>query len=94
MIDSVDISSGVEQWLSQLDLAQYTQTFVENDIQPQLLSELTDTDLRELGVTSLGHRKILLKAIAELKGLSEDEVAEAVTANARRLFRKLPAAAR
>jgi len=36
---------------------------------------------------------VSLKAIAELKGLSEDEVAVAVTANARRLFGKLPGAA-
>jgi len=57
----------IAHWLAQLNLAQYTQTFVENDIQSQLLPELTDADLRELGVVSLGHRKILLQAIAELK---------------------------
>ncbi len=56
----------IESWLVSQGLAQYAEAFVENDITVDLLPELTDADLRELGVASLGHRKRLLKAIAAL----------------------------
>jgi SAM domain (Sterile alpha motif) len=39
--------------------------FRENDIDAEVLGDLTDADLEKLGVT-LGHRKRLLKAIASL----------------------------
>src|SRR3984893_5086023 len=55
----------VEEWLQGLGLAQYAAAFVENDIDFTLLGKLTDTDLKELGVNSLGHRKRLLAAISE-----------------------------
>jgi class 3 adenylate cyclase/tetratricopeptide (TPR) repeat protein len=43
----------------------------ENDIDFDVLAKLTDADLKELGVGSLGHRKRLLAAIAELKSQPE-----------------------
>ena len=55
----------VQQWLAALDLAQYLPHFVAQDIDGAVLALLTDGDLRELGITSMGHRKRLLKAIAE-----------------------------
>jgi class 3 adenylate cyclase len=55
----------VADWLEKLGLGQYAQRFAENDIDFVLLTKLTDADLKELGVTSLGHRKRLLEAIAE-----------------------------
>jgi class 3 adenylate cyclase len=58
---------GVGQWLRNLGLAQYVGAFAENDIDFDVLAKLTDADLRELGVGSLGHRKRLLAAIAELQ---------------------------
>jgi hypothetical protein len=57
----------VEQWLRNLGFAQYARTFAENDIDFDLLRELADADLRELGVSSLGQRKRLLAAIADLR---------------------------
>jgi class 3 adenylate cyclase/predicted ATPase len=56
----------VRAWLSKLGLSQYADAFEHNDVAPDLLPTLTDQDLRELGVQSLGHRKMLLKAIGEL----------------------------
>ena len=56
----------IADWLEKLGLGQYAQRFAENDINFALLSKLTDADLNELGVTSLGHRKRLLEAIANL----------------------------
>jgi hypothetical protein len=49
-----------------LGLGQYEQAFRDNDIDASLLATLTDGDLRELGILSLGHRKRLLAAISEL----------------------------
>jgi class 3 adenylate cyclase len=54
----------VAEWLETLGLGQYARYFAENDITFSILSELTDQDLKELGVTSLGHRRELLRAIA------------------------------
>ncbi len=60
----------VEQWLRNLGLAQYAEAFAENDIDFDVLGGLSEADLRELGVASLGHRKRLLAAISELKSAS------------------------
>ena len=58
----------IAEWLQKLGLGQYAQRFTENDISFSILPDLTDQDLKELGVASLGHRRQLLRAIAELKG--------------------------
>jgi class 3 adenylate cyclase len=55
----------VGDWLRGLGLTQYEDLFRENDIDTEVLAELTESDLTGLGV-SLGHRKRLLKAIANL----------------------------
>jgi class 3 adenylate cyclase/predicted ATPase len=57
----------VAEWLQKLGLGQYGQRFAENDISFSILPDLTDQDLKELGVASLGHRRQLLRAIRELK---------------------------
>ena len=53
----------IETWLEDLGLGKYAATFLENDVDLRALPHLTEADLRELGV-SLGHRKIMLAAIA------------------------------
>jgi hypothetical protein len=58
----------VADWLQKLGLGQYAQRFAENDISFSVLPDLTDQDLKEIGV-SLGHRRQLLRAIAEMKGV-------------------------
>jgi len=60
---SIDIS----EWLGLQGLEQYLPNFVDNDIDLQLLVELTDADLKELGIVSLGHRKKLLSAIENIE---------------------------
>jgi class 3 adenylate cyclase len=59
--------SSVAEWLAGLGLSEYTDRFVENDVDISALHLLTDQDLKELGV-SLGHRRKMLAAIAELEG--------------------------
>jgi class 3 adenylate cyclase/predicted ATPase len=56
----------VAEWLSGLGLEQYVPAFRANDIDEEVLRRLTGEDLRELGVTSIGHRRRLLDAIAAL----------------------------
>ncbi|MEI5996571.1 AAA family ATPase [Paraburkholderia bengalensis] len=56
----------IELWLGGLGLEQYAQAFADNDIDASMLPALSDADLKELGVRSLGHRKRLLAAIAQM----------------------------
>jgi class 3 adenylate cyclase/tetratricopeptide (TPR) repeat protein len=54
----------VAEWLASLGLSKYTQLFAENGIDYSVLQDLTDGDLKELGVL-LGHRRAILRAIAQ-----------------------------
>ncbi len=63
---SVGLGVDVTQWLQSLGLAEYAPAFVEQGMGVDLLGELSDADLKELGVAMLGHRKRLLLAIAAL----------------------------
>ena len=62
----------IADWLEKLGLGQYAQRFAENDITFAILPHLTDQDLKELGVTSLGHRRQLLLAIAEIRSVQRE----------------------
>ena len=54
------------QWLRELGLEQYADAFRDNAIDAKILPTLTANDLRDIGVTLVGHRRGLLNAIAEL----------------------------
>lgn len=56
----------VEAWLAGLGLDRYAAAFRANDVDREVLLELSEADLERLGVASLGHRKRLLAAIAAL----------------------------
>ncbi len=53
----------VSEWLNGLGLGQYSAVFEENAVEVHILPDLTDTDLKELGISALGHRKLILKSI-------------------------------
>ena len=55
----------IVDWLEKLGMSEYAERFAESDIDTSVLRDLTDQDLKELGV-SLGHRRKMLRAIAEL----------------------------
>jgi class 3 adenylate cyclase len=76
----------IAAWLSELGLERYIQAFEANDIDAAVLRTLHVDDLRELGVTSLGHRKKLLEAIAALREPAKETTGreEAGTAGATR----------
>jgi class 3 adenylate cyclase/(2Fe-2S) ferredoxin len=54
-------------WLRSLGLDHYERAFRDNDIDAQVLPDLTADDLTGLGVVSIGHRRKLLAAIAALR---------------------------
>ena len=57
----------VAEWLRGLGLEQYVTAFRENEIGERVLPSLTADDLKELGVNLIGHRRLLLDAIAALR---------------------------
>ena len=52
----------VGEWLSSLGLPQYAEAFEAQGVELDQRVELSDADLRELGVSALGHRKRLRAA--------------------------------
>ena len=58
----------VGAWLRTLGLEEHAEAFAENGVDAALLSELTNADLKDLGVARLADRKRLLKEITKLSG--------------------------
>jgi class 3 adenylate cyclase len=50
---------------SSLGLSEYAERFAQNHIDATVLRDLTEQDLKDLGVSSIGHRRKLMRAIAE-----------------------------
>jgi class 3 adenylate cyclase/predicted ATPase len=69
--------SDIRGWLEEHGLDQYADTFEENEIDRALLRELNDGDLEKLGVSIMGHRKRLLKAVAD--GIDNEPTPEKLT---------------
>jgi class 3 adenylate cyclase len=84
----------ITDWLEKLDLGQYSQRFVENEITLSILPDLTDADLKELGVSALGHRRLLLRAIAELADIQKPTPKPAAAATATAIAEKRDSAER
>jgi class 3 adenylate cyclase/tetratricopeptide (TPR) repeat protein len=55
----------VDEWLKELGLSKYTDLFADNEVDFEVLPDLTEQDLKDLQIP-LGHRKKLLKGIAAL----------------------------
>jgi class 3 adenylate cyclase/predicted ATPase len=69
---------GVTEWLESIGLSEYAQRFAENGIDLSVVCELTDQDLKDLGVL-LGHRRKILRAIAELEDAARPQPAKTAT---------------
>jgi predicted ATPase/class 3 adenylate cyclase len=54
-------------WLRNLGLGQYEGAFRDNEIDGEVLPNLTGEDLKDVGVEIVGHRRKILTAIAELR---------------------------
>jgi len=68
----------IAQWLERLGMAEYVQRFAENRIDLAVLPDLTDQDLKDIGV-ALGDRRKLLRAIGELGSVARTEPAAPIT---------------
>jgi SAM domain (Sterile alpha motif) len=75
----------IADFLEKLGMSEYAERFAKNDIDIEVLGELTDADFDRLGV-SIGHRRKLLKAIAT------SVAAEAETRESKPLLTPLSAA--
>ncbi len=75
-------ATDLQHWLEGLGFGEYAAAFAANDIDFSLLGQLTDADLKDLGVASLGHRKRLLAAIAERTALAPPTTSPVPTAGA------------
>jgi len=64
---------GIAEWLASIGLSEYAQRFADTAIDLSVLRDLTEQDLKDLGVL-LGHRRKILRAIAELDGLAPSPV--------------------
>jgi predicted ATPase/class 3 adenylate cyclase len=56
--------TGIAEWLASIGLQEYTQRFADNAVDLSVVRDLTEQDLKDLGVL-LGHRRKILRAIAE-----------------------------
>jgi class 3 adenylate cyclase/predicted ATPase len=77
----------VAAWLKELGLERYEPAFRESEITTAVLPELTEADLKELGLP-LGPRKLLLRAIALLTTRSASEPTPASTTTSREAERR------
>jgi class 3 adenylate cyclase/tetratricopeptide (TPR) repeat protein len=66
----------ITDWLRKLGLEQYAPAFRDNAIDSKVLPRLTAEDLKELGVTMVGHRRRLLDAIAALSDVTPAAVVQ------------------
>ena len=58
--------TGIAEWLASLGLGEYAQCFAENAIDLSVVPDLTEQDLKDLGVF-LGHRRKMLRAIGLMR---------------------------
>ncbi|MFP6746319.1 MAG: adenylate/guanylate cyclase domain-containing protein [Alphaproteobacteria bacterium] len=70
------MADGIRRWLEKLGLGEYAVAFEENRLDLTHLPDLSEDDLRELGVTAMGDRKTLLRALEELEGTRTEATVE------------------
>ncbi len=68
----------VADWLRTLGLEQYEAAFSANEVDVEVLPTLTADELKDIGVTSIRHRRRLLEAIADLRSISTGSDAPAL----------------
>ena len=73
--------SAVRSWLEKIGLAQYADAFEANGIDTDLLTQIDDQVLKDIGVLSAGHRLRLRNAIAKLAPTSTTEGISEVSAS-------------
>ena len=72
----------IAAWLQELGLDQYERSFLDHAIDGDVLPTLTPDDLTDIGVTTVGHRRKLLNAIAKLREPERATSAEPISPSA------------
>jgi class 3 adenylate cyclase len=72
--------SEIRKWLEAIGIGQYADAFEANDIDMDLLRQVDDQMLKDIGVASAGHRLRIRNAIAKLAPVPTAEVNLSVTA--------------
>ncbi len=62
------MQENIQTWLTDIGLGHLGELFIEQEVDFDVLETLTESDLKEMGITALGARKRLLKAIGERNG--------------------------
>ena len=65
--------SDISVWLDKLDLGEYSPLFEENKIDVEILTEISEDDLKGLDIP-LGHRKHIMRAIRALSDQTDAEI--------------------
>src|SRR6266704_2788646 len=76
-----EMAIDVASWLQQLGLERYEPAFRDNEVDGDVLPDLTAEDLIAIGVTAVGHRRKLLSAIAALSAAAPAPVVTATSAS-------------
>ncbi len=74
--DETLLSDNVDEWLTRIGLPQYRDAFRENDLEWDLVPDLDVQTLKDIGVTSAGHRMRILDAVRKLRAARADESPE------------------
>jgi class 3 adenylate cyclase/tetratricopeptide (TPR) repeat protein len=69
----------LKEWLEAHGLSQHAQVFAENDVDLDVLNELSESDLEKLGL-SLGHRRRLLRALDTRRRENSEAATQATAA--------------
>lgn len=59
-------------WLESVQLGEYTEVFANNDIRGKELLNLSRRDLKEIGMSKVGHIKRILMAVKELSTVHDE----------------------
>jgi class 3 adenylate cyclase len=76
-----DAVMDIPGWLRNLGLEKYEAAFRDNEINEKVLPKLTAEDLKDIGIGIVGHRRVLLDAIAALRAELNGKAAPAASAS-------------
>lgn len=69
MEGDVDLASALREWLESIKMADYTKIFEQAGYQrPSELFAIKEDDLKDMGISLVGHRNKILKGIKNLQG--------------------------
>jgi hypothetical protein len=80
----------IAQWLAEIGMERYAPMFAAQRIGLDLVADLTDADLKEIGIAALGDRKRILSAISPAAQRARPAAARLRRRAARRRLQRRP----